>query len=389
MTSESLGSPDLLNLGSQTYLMELLPMAAYAVRAPDGVIAWFNSRAVELWGRVPVIGDSDERFCEAYKLYRGDGSYMAHCDTPVALALNTGVSVHEQEVVIEKQDGSRVTVSVHIDPIRDGSGTIVGVVNFFHDITERKQREAERQQLYEEAKTHAASLRQAHEELELKVQERTASLRMLSSRLMRLQDDERRRISRELHDSVGQHLSLAKMSLQSFSKSLPNGDANSQRLFLETEETIEAAIRETRTVSYLLHPPLLDELGLMAAVRWYAEGFRKRSGIYLEVEVPVQLPRLAGDKETVLFRIVQESLTNIHRHSGASNAFITITVTENLLQLEVRDNGKGIADPDFSRLSGGTPGVGISGMRERLSELGGQLKISNENGTRVIATLPR
>src|SRR5579862_6321481 len=128
--------PDLLNLGSQSYLIELFPMAAYAVRAPDGVIAWFNSRAAELWGRVPVVGDTDERFCGAYKLYHANGTHMAHCDTPVALSLKTGISVHEKEVVIERPDGSRVIVAVHIDPIRDKDGAIVGVVNFFHNIDE-------------------------------------------------------------------------------------------------------------------------------------------------------------------------------------------------------------------------------------------------------------
>src|SRR5258705_4794982 len=141
METHSAASSAFLGLGSRAYLIELFPMAAYAVRAPDGVIVWFNSRASELWGRVPVVGDSDERFCGAYKLYRPDGTRMAHCETPVALALSTGASVHEEEVVIERPDGSRVTVSVHIDPIRDKDGSIVGVVNFFHDITERKQAE--------------------------------------------------------------------------------------------------------------------------------------------------------------------------------------------------------------------------------------------------------
>jgi PAS domain-containing protein len=103
-------SPALLNLGSQAHLLELFPMAAYAVRAPDGVIVWFNSRAADLWGRVPVIGDTDERFCGAHTLYRPDGTYMAHCDTPVALALATGASVHDEEVVIARPDGSRMTV---------------------------------------------------------------------------------------------------------------------------------------------------------------------------------------------------------------------------------------------------------------------------------------
>jgi PAS domain S-box-containing protein len=383
-------SSSLLNLGNQAYLIELFPMAAYAVRAPDGVIVWFNSRAAELWGRVPVIGDSDERFCGAHTLYHPDGTYMAHCDTPVALALNTGESVHEEEVVIARPDGSRVTVWVHIDPIRDEDGTIVGVVNFFRDVTERKQREAERHKLYEETETQAARLREAHEQLELKVQQRTASLRLLSSQLMHLQDDERRRISRELHDSVGQHLSLAKMSLQAFARSIPNGNVLDRRLYLEAEENVEAAIRETRTVSYLLHPPLLDELGLVAAVNWYADGFRKRSGILLETEIPTELPRLASDKETALFRIVQESLTNIHRHSGASKASIKIMVYEDVVRLEVHDNGKGMAGPAKLALSEGTAnlGVGIPGMRERLRELEGSLTISSDNGTRLVAALP-
>jgi PAS domain S-box-containing protein len=381
----------LLNLGRQSYLIELFPMAAYAVRAPDGVIAWYNSRAAELWGRAPVIGDTDERFCGAHTLYHADGTYMAHCDTPVSLALITGASVHEEEVVIARPDGSRVTVWVHIDPIRDNDGKIVGAVNFFHDITERKQRETELQRLYQEAESHAASLREAQEQLELKVEQRTVSLRSLSSQLMHLQDDERRRISRDLHDSVGQHLSLAKMSLHAFARSLPVGDDVSQRLFLETEEDIDTTIREIRTVSYLLHPPLLDEVGLLAAVRWYTDGFMKRSGIFLDVEIPAELPRLTSDKETALFRIVQESLTNIHRHSEASNAFVKITVHENVLRLEVCDDGKGMANPDLRSLEDRPIqlGVGIPGMRQRLRDLDGNLTITSaENGTRLIATLP-
>ncbi|HXJ38914.1 MAG TPA: PAS domain S-box protein, partial [Bryobacteraceae bacterium] len=141
ITRPLLASSDILNLGNQTSLIELFPMAAYAVRAPDGVIAWFNSRAAELWGRVPTLGDTDERYCGAYKLFHADGTHMAHCDTPVALALETGASIHEQEVVIERPDGSRVTVSMYIDPIRDQDGAIAGVVNFFHDTYERKQAE--------------------------------------------------------------------------------------------------------------------------------------------------------------------------------------------------------------------------------------------------------
>lgn len=124
-------------------LIDRLPMAAYAVRAPDGVIAWYNRRAAELWGRRPEIGDPDERFCGSYRLYHSNGAYMAHSDTPVAHALATGVSLHGEDAIIERPDGSRVTVCVHIDPVRDKDGAIVGVTNFFYDVTERKTKESD------------------------------------------------------------------------------------------------------------------------------------------------------------------------------------------------------------------------------------------------------
>jgi signal transduction histidine kinase/CheY-like chemotaxis protein len=388
----STASPDqsaLLSLGDHSHLLELLPIAAYAVRAPHGVITWYNSQAAKLWGRVPVIGDTDERFCGAYKLYHPDGSYMAHCDTPVELALRTGASAHEEEVVIERPDGSRVTVSVHIDPIRDKVGKIIGVVNFFHDITERKAKETERQQLYEEVKAHAARLREAHEQLELKVEQRTASLRTLSSQLMQLQDNERRRISRDLHDSVGQCLVGLQLTLNAVVRS--NDDSVKREKLKESVTLLDEAMREVRTVSYLLHPPMLDLAGLEPAIRWYVEGFNKRSPIELHLEIPKDLPRLPIEKETAAFRVVQECLTNVHRYSQAPNAWIRIAVTPDKFRLEVQDDGKGIGGAHLSMKPAGeiSFGVGIPGMRERLRELGGSLEIqSSGHGTRIIATIP-
>src|SRR6266446_10261917 len=153
-------------------ILSHLPMAAYVVQA-DGVVIWYNARAAELWGREPAIGDTDERFCGAHTLYHADGSHMAHCDTPVALALSTGASVHEEEVIIERPDGSRVHVSVHIDPIRNPTdGRTIGVVNYFSDLTERKRQEAEREHLLQEAETRSAQLQEARDELEAKVERR-------------------------------------------------------------------------------------------------------------------------------------------------------------------------------------------------------------------------
>jgi PAS domain S-box-containing protein len=264
----------LLTLGQKSEILNLLPMAAYVVRS-DGVVIWYNERAAALWGRRPDAGDTDERFCGAHTLYHADGSHMAHCDTPVALALQTGVSVHQEEVIIGRPDKSRVHVSVYIDPIRNPeNGEIIGVVNFFHDLTERKRQEAERDSLLREAEARSGELRKAREELESKVKERTISLQQLSARLMSVQDDERRHIARELHDSIGQYLMALGLTLTQLERAKPS---NVPARFAECKEILTRCVDETRTLSYLLHPPLLDEIGLESATKMYVEEFEWKS----------------------------------------------------------------------------------------------------------------
>ncbi len=353
---------------SQQDLLELLPVAAYAVRAPDGVIVWYNQRAAELWGRKPQIGDLDERFCGSHRLYLPDGTYMAHDRTPIVAALENGTPLHKQDVIIERPDGSRVTVCVHIDPVRDSAGEIIGVVNFFYDVTERKIRETK--------------IENYSQELEIAVQQRTAAMTELSHRLIRAQDEERRRISRDLHDGVGQHLAVAKISIGALVKAVA-ADPTLSALAQEALARLETATSETRTVSYLLHPPLLDELGFAAAIRIYAEGFNNRGRFNVQIDVPDDLPRLPEQVETALFRIVQESMTNIHRHSGASKARISLTISDGGLRLEVADNGRGF-DPEKLQ----SPGVGLASIRERVHELHGSLEIQEGNGSRLIATVP-
>ena len=207
----------------------------------------------------------------------------------------------------------------------------------------------------------------------------------LSARLFRAQDEERRRISRELHDSVGQSLTAVLMNLERLSRTVTD------KTLKETIDLVKDVSREVRTVSYLMHPPILDLSGLETAIDWYVEGFSKRSGIKTGVQTFQEIPRLPVEKETALFRIVQECLTNVHRHSGASNAWIRMVVEEGLLRLEVEDNGKGFAAEGDVHPSQGTQvslGVGIPGMRERMRELGGSLRIqSGKHGTKVTAAL--
>jgi signal transduction histidine kinase len=239
-------------------------------------------------------------------------------------------------------------------------------------------------------------LRSGHAELEDRVNERTAelematkSLRDLSARLLQLQDDERRRIARELHDSVGQLLAGLSMNLAAVRSDIEQLTKTASTLN-DSEELVQEMSKEVRTISHLLHPPLLDEAGLISAVRWYVEGFAQRSKIKVDLDAPQDFGRLPREIETAVFRVVQECLTNIHRHAESPIAKIRLRRTDAQVVVEVQDNGKGIPAHKLNKMNlAGTPGVGIRGMRERLRQLGGDIEIaSNGSGTVVVARLP-
>jgi signal transduction histidine kinase len=206
--------------------------------------------------------------------------------------------------------------------------------------------------------------------------------------LLQSQDVERRRIARELHDSTGQKLAALAMNLSLIGKSEETLDARARKALAESLELVDQSAGDIRTLSYLLHPPMLDENGLAEAVRWFADGFTRRSGVHVQLEVPTELPRLPEEIEMALFRIVQEGLTNIHRHSGSSTATIRLVVDQSRVQLEMRDDGKGLPTP-WRDGSAVPPGMGLTGMRERAKLLGGQMKMeSNSHGTMVSVILP-
>jgi PAS domain S-box-containing protein len=218
-----------------------------------------------------------------------------------------------------------------------------------------------------------------------------ASLRRLSGQLLQLQDQERRRIARDLHDIIGQDVAMLSMSLDHLARVMQSPDAESRAILDECRQTSRRIGEQTRTLSYLLHPPLLDESGLASAVRWYAEGFEKRSSIRLVVDVAQDLGRFSQETETALFRVLQESLTNVHRYSGSPDAQIRISIDAGKIRLQVADQGRGVsAGAQRHPVEGlASLGVGIPGMRERLRQLGGQLEIDfGGNGTTVVATLP-
>lgn len=214
-----------------------------------------------------------------------------------------------------------------------------------------------------------------------------ASLRALSVRLLELQDQERRKFSRELHDSLGQYLVGVKMNLNMLSNSIA---ANS--LVSESMKLLDEAMSETRTISHLLHPPLLDETGFASAARWYVEGFAKRSGIPTSLDLPDDMGRLPEPLELALFRVLQESLTNVHRHSKSPRADVSLRVFRNEVVLRIRDYGKGIPADVLDRFQRNRAhgGVGLAGMRERIHELGGRLEMdSDSHGTQILVKMPR
>ena len=220
--------------------------------------------------------------------------------------------------------------------------------------------------------------RRRAERLSLESQE---SLRLLSTRLLHVQDEERRKFSREVHDSLGQYLNLVKMSLSTVA-----GRYSAPELS-ESLEYLDRCIAETRTISYLLHPPLLDEMGFAFAAKWFVDGFAQRSGIQVISEIPDNMARLPHSIELALFRVLQECLTNIHRHSGSLRAEVSIERTPERITLRIRDYGKGIPREllEEFQASGSRVGVGLAGMRERVREQGGRLDIESSEGGTTIA----
>lgn len=331
-------------------LVDQITDYAIFLLTPSGEVATWNPGAERIKGYKPheIIGSHFRNFYPA----RDQAARKPEYELEVASATGR----FEDEGWRVRKDGSRFWANVIITAIRDSEGELLGFGKVTRDLTERKKGEEQ--------------------------------LRELSGRLLNAQDQERKRIGRELHDAVGQYLAAVKMSLEGSASPLSEEELRQQ--VDDALPIIDKAILEVRTLSYLLYPPMLEETGLCSAIRWHLEGFSKRSGIRFTYEIPEQA-RLPRDIELALFRVFQESLTNVHRHSGSKTADIRFALNDGTAVLEIKDQGKGMP-PDLlgsNTDSLGTLGVGIRGMHERVRQLGGQLEItSTAEGTRVRATIP-
>src|ERR1700728_2149464 len=291
-------------------------------------------------------------------------------------------SLFELEHRVRRSDGTLGWTNSRAVPLLTVNGEILEWFGAASDVTARKEAEENFRKL---AQTLDAEVRVRTRELE----EQSSQVRELSWRLLRSQDEERRHIARELHDSAGQTLTVLGISLAQLAQKTGRNAPDLATEAEQIQETVQQLHREIRTTSYLLHPPLLDESGLYSAISWYLQGLQERSGLEVQLDISKEFGRLPRELELVIFRLVQECLTNIHRHSESETASIRIAHESNQITLDIRDQGKGMSPARLAEIQSGRSGGGIGGMRERLRQFEGTMSIeSNSSGTRIFATIP-
>jgi PAS domain S-box-containing protein len=344
-------------------VLDALPVSV-AVVDVDGDIILSNPAARQIWSE--IIRDGRERYGRARAWWHGTGNQLGPSDWGSVRAVRDGHASINETIDIEAFDGTRKIVRTSAVPIRDNDARVTGAVIVNEDVSAHMTAERERND----------ALKQ---------------LRTLTGRLMRAQDDERRRIAQMLHETTAQDLAALKMHLARLDRTstgLPDAD---RAALTESIDLADRSMSGIRTLSYLLHPPFLDEAGLLSAIRWYASGFAARSGIKVDLDLPSMFDRMPQVVETTLFRVVQEALLNIHHHAKSPTALIRLRVDGNLLTLDIEDHGRGMPSDLIAQMpaGGGALGVGVAGMRERLQQLGGTLEItSSATGAMVRAQMP-
>jgi PAS domain S-box-containing protein len=349
-------------------LVESVKDYAIFLLDPSGKVATWNQGAERIKGyrAKEIIGKHFSCF------YPQEAIESKWPDRELEIASKEGRYTDEGPRV--RKDGSTFWAHVVITALRDDKGELRGFSKVTRDLTERRDLEERTRELNRELRARITQLVETQRQVEL----RTLALQKLSGQLLQVQDQERRRLARILHDELGQELAALKMTLE-----VHNSGEDEEKLSPAIQLT-ERAMSKVRNLSYLLHPPLLDESGLLPALHWYFDGLQKRSELRITFNYkPASFSRLPGDIETAIFRVIQEALTNTYRHSGSKDARIDIEQDADRVAVRVRDFGKGIGP------MAANCGVGISGMNERVRQLNGELRVSRaEPGTLIEATLP-
>jgi len=353
----------------------------------DGVITSWNAGAERLFGYTAKEAVGQHIFL-IIPINRRDE------EVAILERLKRGERIDHFDTVRMRKDGTTLDISLTISPVRDSAGRIVGASKIARDVTQRKRVERalheseQRFRLLADALDTQVQFRtQELQRRNAEILQQSEQLRDLSVRLLQAQDHERRHIARELHDSAGQTLAALAMTFARLAEDAKHNPTQLAAGFEDAQALVQDLTQEIRTASYLLHPPLLDESGLSSALDWYVQGLAERSGLEIDLKIGEEVERLPPAMELVIFRLVQECLTNIHRHSGSETAMIRISREADRVHVLVRDDGKGMSQDRLAEIQSKGSGVGIRGMRERVRQFQGELTVeSNALGTTISAT---
>jgi signal transduction histidine kinase len=353
-----------------------------------------------------VSGENNARYCGSFKLFRPDGSSMRSADCPMAQVLKGKIrEARDQEVIIERPDASRVTCVVNIRPLKNQRGEVTGAINCFYDITERKTAEVAQRRLEvlaasnQKLEAEIARRKVVEESLKQSEQQQTQlleasrsmqeQLRHLSRQVLQAQEDERKRISRELHDVIAQTLTGINIRLATLKKGAGLNPKNFDRDIELTQKLVENSVNIVHQFARELRPAVLDDLGLVPALHAFMKNFTAETGVHAHLTAFAGLEELDTPRRTILYRVAQEALTNVSRHAKASRVEVTIQKLAAGICMKINDDGKSFSVDRLVNAKGGKR-LGLLGMRERLEMVGGRFEIESApgRGTTVTAEMP-